>query len=527
MPPSDSATPPVVLIQEEIEEWHQKLKWQKELNEQTEHRLQREGIFWHDKRLDGLSDDDRMWEIIKMSFRQVAQVLASVGLVHFFEYFLQRGILGAKHLRLLTLKYVETKMPEIRDAEDRRLIVEAAAECMQDEEMRFFEARYGDIDRLILDSQHARRFLSEKLLHEQRMIDQYDLTAPLHAETNSFFTKWTVPRADFASFDQYEDWVAASSCDGMLFLWPIIEGDRTPPVVRCKSLHSAPCVDFVMDWNRMEAVTCGLDNKVNLYNLKENEVVSTFRDGRDGNDAQVFLCVDAQLEGAGLAALGTNFGKVKVLDLQRMQLVTSLLGHSDHCRALSVDWERRLLVSCSWDSYVHLYDLRSSKLVQRFEGHNGNCVALEVDWQHMVAASSAAEYRFILWDLEERKLIQRYDSPGHNVNCLSLNTEEGTLATGSDDGLVKLWNLAADEASDCDSRDSRDSWQNAWERSIDCKHHMTLAMDVDWSRKKLVTASWDYNVDMWDLQTGDHLHHFFKPRRCMTQVRMKKACDAP
>ena len=37
---------------------------------------------------------------------------------------------------------------------------------------------------------------------------------------------------------------------------------------------------------------------------------------------------------------------------------------------------------------------------------------------------------------------------------------------GSDDGLVKLWNLAADEASDCDSRDSRDSrdsWQNAWE----------------------------------------------------------------
>jgi len=31
-------------------------------------------------------------------------------------------------------KYVETKMPEIRDAEDRRLIVEAAAECMQDED---------------------------------------------------------------------------------------------------------------------------------------------------------------------------------------------------------------------------------------------------------------------------------------------------------------------------------------------------------------------------------------------------------
>lgn len=522
MPPSDSATPAVSLSYEEVQDWRQKLKWEKDLDEQREHRLQREGIFWHDATLDGLSDDDRMWEIIKMSFRQVAQVLASVGLVHFFEYFLQRGILGAKHLRLLTLNYVETKMPEIRDPQDRRLIVEAAAKCMQDEEMRFFEARYGDIDRLILDSQHARRFLSGKLLHEQWMIDQYDLTAPLHEETNSYFTKWTVPRADLESFDQYDDWVAATSCDGLLFLWPVIEGDRTPPVVRCKQLHSAPCVDFVMDWNRMEAITCGLDNKVNLYNLEDNQVVASFRDGsKDGNDAQVFLCVDAQLE-AGFAALGTNFGTVKLLDLQRMQLVTSLLGHQDHCRALSVDWEQRLLVSCSWDSYVHLYDLRSSKLIHRFEGHNSNCGALEVDWQQMVAVSSASEYRFILWDLEERKLIQSYDSPGHNVNCLSLNTEEGRLATGSDDGLVKLWNLALDESSD-----ENFSWETAWERSIDCKHHMTLAMDVDWSRNKLVTASWDYNVDMWDLKTGDHLHHFFKPRRCMTQVRLKrKSFDA-
>ena len=31
-------------------------------------------------------------------------------------------------------KYVETKMPEMRDPEDRRLIVEAAAKCMQDED---------------------------------------------------------------------------------------------------------------------------------------------------------------------------------------------------------------------------------------------------------------------------------------------------------------------------------------------------------------------------------------------------------
>ena len=31
-----------------------------------------------------------------------------------------------------------------------------------------------------------------------------------------------------------DDWVAASSCDGLLFLWPVPENpeNRTPPVVR-------------------------------------------------------------------------------------------------------------------------------------------------------------------------------------------------------------------------------------------------------------------------------------------------------
>ena len=30
-----------------------------------------------------------------------------MGLVHYFEYFLERGILGAKHMRLLTLWLAE------------------------------------------------------------------------------------------------------------------------------------------------------------------------------------------------------------------------------------------------------------------------------------------------------------------------------------------------------------------------------------------------------------------------------------
>ena len=133
MPPTDSETPEVVLSEAEIEAWRQNLGWEKLLDQQKEHRLAREGLFWHDRRLDGLSDDDRMWFIIKMSFKQVAQVLERAGVLHYFEYFLQRGILSTKHFRLLTLNYIRTKMPKITE-EEAVAIVDAAAECMQEED---------------------------------------------------------------------------------------------------------------------------------------------------------------------------------------------------------------------------------------------------------------------------------------------------------------------------------------------------------------------------------------------------------
>eukprot|EP00913_Durusdinium_trenchii_P026561 g24919.t1 len=274
-------------------------------------------------------------------------------------------------------------------------------------------------------------------------------------------------------------------CDGFLFLWPVIEGNRVPPVVRCKKLHNAPCADFVVDWQHMEAVTCGIDNKVNLYRIKEE----TIEFKRDKHDNQGFLCVAADV-GTGRVALGTNFGWIKILDFQTKEFVSSLIGHQDHCKA------RAALVILS-------------EFGLELTGHNSNCYALDVDFESMVAVSSANEYRFMLWDLRERKLLQSYESPGHNVNCMSLDAENGKLATASDDGLVKIWNLHTEAG---------EEWETSWENSLDCKHNMTVAMDVDWQLGRLVTASWDYNVDMWNLTTGEHLHHFFKPRRCMTQA---------
>lgn len=243
-----------------------------------------------------------------------------------------------------------------------------------------------------------------------------------------------------------------------------------------------------------------------MFWLVQDPKRELFYSFKDRTAEQGFLCIDAALED-GKAAVGTNFGSIKIVDVRNQAFVSSLPGHQDHCKGLRVDWEENLAVSCSWDSFVHCYDLRTAKLIHKFVGHNANCSAIDVDFHHWMVASAANEYRFILWDLRKRCQFAMCETPGHNPNCLAMDWESKRLATGSDDGLVKIWSL--------------DGGMATWESSIDCKHEMTVAVDADFGKKRIATASWDYNVDLWDLETGELLHHFVKPRRCMTQVKMK------
>jgi len=517
MPPSDSDTGPVNLEDADFAKWLARLSWEKtELDQQYERRQHREGLFWHDPELDGLNDSDRKWAIVKMGFRCIAEILNEYGLLHYYEYFLAKGVTCPWKLRMVTEKYIRRKMIKITDPDEIEQILYLASNHMRDtgpfgkekaQHYRFFDWRYGDVDQMMLECHQGRRFLSEKSTHEKWLCDQYDLTGPLHEAIYTFEYKWDIPKADYDDFDKYDQenkWLAATSADGFMFLFPMIEGDRAPPCVRCKLVHSMPCTDFVVDWKHMRTISCGLDNKCVLLDLEKDEVLQTIR---DGHAEQQFICVDGNCD-AGKLAVGANLGWCKVADIETNTMLMSLVGHTDHVRQVNADWDQNLVVTASWDSYVHVYDIRSAKLVQKLVGHNNVCEKMAVDFERQLVLSTAMEFRFILWEMRMGKLLRRYETPGHSPNSIDVDWENMRLATGADDGLIKIWDLASGEAI----------------HALDAMHDMTLAIDVDWKKGTVATGSWDHDVDLWDLQTNEHIHQLYKPRRCLTQVRMTR-CD--
>ncbi|CAE7774604.1 unnamed protein product, partial [Symbiodinium pilosum] len=94
------------LTPEELAEWYSRLSWEKELDMQKEIRLRREAVFWHDPTLDDLDEQDKMWEIIQMGFQQVEDVLDSIDLAHYRDYFLSKGVLYGAKMRGMTRKFM-------------------------------------------------------------------------------------------------------------------------------------------------------------------------------------------------------------------------------------------------------------------------------------------------------------------------------------------------------------------------------------------------------------------------------------
>ena len=74
----------------------------------------------------------------------------------------------------------------------------------------------------------------------------------------------------------------------------------------------------------------GARSEVNLYNVQQNQVISSFRDGGDG-DAQVFLCVDPWVQVVG--ALGGTMNQRKWWSVGVLRTSFSLqffLGYDSH-----------------------------------------------------------------------------------------------------------------------------------------------------------------------------------------------------
>jgi WD40 repeat protein len=147
---------------------------------------------------------------------------------------------------------------------------------------------------------------------------------------------------------------------------------------------------------------------------------------------------------------------------------------------------------------IALWDVQSGRLIRRMRGLLGSAGSLSFssDGQKL-AALSAWDDSMCVWNAETGEQFGA-DLPGHvkPANSLRFFDQDRQLASASDDGSIRIWNLANSQQRRCIVPERDEKGCISWIRS----------MDTSPDGKRVVSSSFDDTVRVWDIGTGKEIY---------------------
>ena len=145
-----------------------------------------------------------------------------------------------------------------------------------------------------------------------------------------------------------------------------------------------------------------------------------------------------------IATCSTDSSIIRIWELIKGTLITSLIGHNDYISSMIVLSDGNL-ASGSYDSTIKLWNANNNyELIATLEGHS--------DWINVLVnlsninclASGSSDSSIKLWDIETNKLIKTLNNNSKNdslIFSLVLLKDEMCLASGYLNGIIHIWNI--------------------------------------------------------------------------------------
>ncbi|KAF2690177.1 WD40 repeat-like protein [Lentithecium fluviatile CBS 122367] len=178
------------------------------------------------------------------------------------------------------------------------------------------------------------------------------------------------------------------------------------------------------------------------------------------------------------------------------------------------------ILTGSDDTNINVYDTKTGALRSRLEGHEGGVWALQYEGNTLVSGSTDRSVR--VWDIEKGKCTQVFQGHTSTVRCLVIlkptkigetldgqpimMPKEELIITGSRDSSLRVWKLPKPgEKSIMQSGPPANDYDNPYFiRALTGHHHSVRAIAAHGDT--LVSGSYDCNVRVWKISTGEVLH---------------------
>lgn len=158
----------------------------------------------------------------------------------------------------------------------------------------------------------------------------------------------------------------------------------------------------------------------------------------------------------------------------------TLVGHQAAIWALALSTDTKTLISGDENGLIKIWDLLTGQIKQTLLGEPKAVRALSLSGDGKLLATGGDKIQ--IWNMQTGQLEAIYSQP---VWTVALSHDHQTLVSGSEDGLIRMWNL--------------DSGQF---RPLAGHQAAVYAVAISAEQNMIVSGSQDKTVKIWDMQSG-------------------------
>jgi WD40 repeat protein/serine/threonine protein kinase len=163
-----------------------------------------------------------------------------------------------------------------------------------------------------------------------------------------------------------------------------------------------------------------------------------------GEGVREGVCLACSPDGQKLA-VGTASGKVVLLSLQPLEVLTTLTGHTYRIASLAFSPDSRLLASGGHDQTLNIWDLETGQAIYTWSGLAGQprSASFSQDGRRLAVA---IDQGVTLWDITTGQEILSLEGHTAQVNEVTFSPDGRHLASCASDGTIRIWDATPEEA---------------------------------------------------------------------------------
>lgn len=139
-------------------------------------------------------------------------------------------------------------------------------------------------------------------------------------------------------------------------------------------------------------------------------------------------------------------------------------------------------LSSSKDTHIRVWDRSSLQPFQTLSGHDGpvNAVGLQDD----KVVSASGDGKVMLWDIPTGERLRTFEGHDRGLACIEFRGD--LIISGSNDKKIKIWSASTGECL----------------QTLTGHEQLVRALSFDPGTMRLVSASYDRSIKVWDLKGG-------------------------